>query len=312
MPTWGGVRLTNGSGGQLDPEVGWKLLTETEDIISVISSDKRQLFMNSAFHRILGYPERPANFPADFVHPDDRPRLESAFAELIAGAATTSIEYRVRHADGSWRWVEATGRNRLNDPQIRGVVAVTRDITDRKRLEEQLTRMAFHDELTGLANRALFDDRMAFALADLRRNKGAVVVFFIDLDGFKAVNDRLGHEAGDAVLVAMARQLGGAVRPGDTVGRWGGDEFVVLCPMAASDLPASSVADEMSKRLLTAVEQPIRFDSEEVAVSASIGWAATTSPDMGASELIREADQAAYRVKQDRRLSAVVPACEEH
>ena len=266
----------------------------------MISADGEQLFMSAAFHRVLGYAERPDHFPAAFVHPDDRAGLEAAFAEVVAGGPARSIQYRVRHADGSWRWVEARGRNRLDDPRIRGVVAVTRDITERKCLEEQLTRLAFQDCLTGLANRALFDDRVRQALAGLRRELVAVVLFFVDLNGFKAVNDRFGHPAGDTVLAGVSRNVAQAVRTVDTVGRWGGDEFVVLCPLTGADPPPSLTARQVSERISAAVETPIQVEGEQITLTASIGWATATSPDAGPAELIRDADRAAYGVKHAR------------
>jgi GGDEF domain-containing protein len=139
-----------------------------------------------------------------------------------------TVELRLRHADGGWRWVEIVGQNRLMEPAVRALVLNYRDVTDRKRLEEQLQHDAFHDPLTGLANRALFGDRVTHALARRRPTSERAAVLFIDLDDFKLVNDSLGHAAGDVLLTAVAERIRACLRPQDTAARLGGDEFAVL------------------------------------------------------------------------------------
>ncbi|HVB26513.1 MAG TPA: EAL domain-containing protein, partial [Mycobacteriales bacterium] len=173
-----------------------------------------------------------------------------------------------------------------------------RDVTDRHRAEDELLRLALHDPLTGLANRALLADRATLALS--RRGRGAVALFLLDLDRFKMVNDTLGHHAGDELLLGVAQRLALAARPSDTVARVGGDEFVVLC----EDLADAEQAAEIAARLLTAVRDPISLlaGSERVEVRTSIGIAACPRGESTAvGELLRRADLALYRAKQAGR-----------
>ena len=171
----------------------------------------------------------------------------------------------------------------------------SRDITERKRTEEELVRLAFHDELTGLPNRALALDRIGQALAVSRRTNQPVGVLFIDLDGFKVVNDTIGHYAGDATLVAVAERLTGLVRPGDTLARLGGDEFVMLCPGA--DGPASAI---VARRVLHALGQPFTVYGRTIDLTASIGIAISQGAD-DPMRLVENADTAMYDAKRAGR-----------
>ncbi len=400
------------------------LLSETYDIVTVIGADRRQIWVSPALERVLGYRSVPETFPAGYVHPDDVARITAAFDRLVATGDAVTVEYRVRHADGRWRWVEATGRNRLDDPRIRAVIAVTRDITERRQPEgrlrsapapeyraaladmmeqsphpavihcdgivrwtnrataelfqieltsapgrqlsefvpaesrdlvaqrvasvlesgkvqagevvlqtpagervvvetratrttwegrpavhlvmwdvtqrraqaDQLAWDASHDALTGLPNRVRLGERLRGALAGLRRDPGIVWVLFIDLDGYKTVNDTLGHLTGDEVLRTVAQRLAGAVRPGDTVARYGGDEFVAV-GVHPPDAGVGSI-EKLAGRLRAAVAAPVAVGGAEVCVTASLGWAVTTNPDADPVELLRAADHDVYRAKR--------------
>jgi diguanylate cyclase (GGDEF)-like protein len=198
---------------------------------------------------------------------------------------------RIRHRDGRWLAIEAVGTNLLHEPTVRGIVVNARDVSDRKALEAQLTHQAFHDPLTGLANRALFFDRVTHALERRERVQEGLAVLFLDLDNFKTVNDSLGHAAGDRLLVAAAVRLGVCVRTSDTVARLGGDEFAVLIEDATGDL--ASVAAE---RITAALRSPFELEGKEVFVTASLGIA-FAEPGSTASELLRNADMAMYTAK---------------
>jgi diguanylate cyclase (GGDEF)-like protein len=174
------------------------------------------------------------------------------------------------------------------------MIGVAADITDRKRLAEQLRHQALHDPLTDLANRALFYDRLEHALARLDRHGGLLAVLLLDLDGFKTVNDTLGHQVGDQLLALVAERLRGAVRPSDTIARLGGDEFVVLVEDASS--PADAVA--ATQRLLGALAAPISVASREVQVRASVGIA-IAAPGAQPADLVRDADVAMYQAKAE-------------
>jgi diguanylate cyclase (GGDEF)-like protein/PAS domain S-box-containing protein len=173
------------------------------------------------------------------------------------------------------------------------VVAVVRDETERRRSKAALAHRALHDPLTGLANRVLLLDRLEHVLARLPRHPAPAAVLYLDLDGFKEVNDRWGHGVGDEVLRVVAERLAAAVRPGDTVARFGGDEFVVLC----EDVESVGTV-EIARRLVDAVDTPIEHGEGTARVRASVGFATTGHDRRSAQELIEAADQAMYRAKR--------------
>ena len=179
---------------------------------------------------------------------------------------------------------------------VESLVRLAEIAIERKGFEDQLAHEAVTDPLTGIPNRTLLMDRLQIALARALRARSEVAVLFLDLDGFKLVNDSLGHEAGDELLKALARRLEGVVRPGDTVARFGGDEFIVLC----EDLPRSfacTMAAEIAERMFDVLEQPFQLQSSEVFLRASIGIAAGGRKNDNANDLLRDADAAMYRAK---------------
>ncbi len=271
---------------------------------------------------MLGYGE--GELPAHhdtllaLLHPDDAPGVLAALDRVLTahlvpaaggGAAGPeyAMEFRLRAKDGGWRWVLARGdvveRDALGAPVRLAGTHV--DLTERKRLEAELVRRATHDELTGLANRAHFQARTAAALA-AAADPGHVAVLFLDLDDFKAVNDSLGHAAGDALLVAAAGRLLNATRGCDTVARLGGDEFAVLVENVSADADARRVAD----RITAALARPFALDAGgEVLAPASVGLARAAAGDT-ADDLLRNADLAMYRAKSEgkARVATFAPA----
>ena len=175
--------------------------------------------------------------------------MEQALAAYsgLAFRSGTSItaEWRIRHGDGAWRHIEVVANNLLGDPTVEGIVLTLRDVTERKGLEDELKHQAFHDALSGLANRALFRDRLEHALARAARSLTSLAVLFLDLDDFKLVNDTLGHGAGDELLVAVAARLKGSLRTGDTAARFGGDEFAILLEETEDPEDACLVAERI-------------------------------------------------------------------
>jgi diguanylate cyclase (GGDEF)-like protein len=203
------------------------------------------------------------------------------------------VEWRFRQRDGSWRATEILATNLQGDPAVRGVVLNTRDVSERKRLEEQLTHQAFHDPLTGLANRALFRDRVSHALALAQRQGHPITVLFLDLDDFKRVNDSLGHAEGDRLLISAGERFLCCARAADSVARLGGDEFAILMEhVAGSDGRA-----ELLDRLQSAMAHPFTLSGNLVQVSVSIGVAAAGPADT-ADDLLRNADVAMYVAKR--------------
>jgi diguanylate cyclase (GGDEF)-like protein/PAS domain S-box-containing protein len=270
------------------------LVEHSSDIITVVGPDLTVRWQSTAVQRVLGHPVEAllGQRLLSFVHPDDAQRLESHFAAATSKPGTVTFTARFRHASGSWRDLEAIAENRLADPAIEGVVLSMRDISERKALEDELRHQAFHDALTGLANRALFEDRLAHALAGARRHGRPVAVLFLDLDDFKTINDSLGHSCGDELLRAVAIRIAAVVRVTDTAARLGGDEFAVLLEIMDHDSDAESTAS----RLLERLAPPFQIGDRELRVSASIGIAVSDGA-VGVDELLRNADTAMYAAK---------------
>jgi len=181
-----------------------------------------------------------------------------------------------------------------DDGELAGAIGVATNVTERRSLERRLHHRAFHDGLTDLANRALFGQRMSEAVAQGGRQRRLVAALFVDLDGFKAVNDAYGHEAGDQVLVTVAERLRGCVRPGDTAARLGGDEFGLL----VMDLTDAEVAEQAAERVLAALSEPILLGEREVRIGASVGLAVADAAELDADTLLRNADLAMYVAKR--------------
>jgi diguanylate cyclase (GGDEF)-like protein/PAS domain S-box-containing protein len=220
---------------------------------------------------------------------------EAVFERCVATPGRVfELELRVNHRGGRRVWFSARLRSLLHDPDVAAVVVNLHDITDRKRAEEELSHQAFHDTLTGLANRALFRDRLDHALDSNARTGAHPAVIFLDLDGFKTVNDSLGHDAGDELLREVAVRLAAAVRRGDTVGRLGGDEFAILVEQSLKPLDqAATVAD----RVLQILTEPVVLaGGHRVVLSASLGIA-VGGDDCDSASLLRDADVAMYQAK---------------
>ncbi|WUH78903.1 EAL domain-containing protein [Streptomyces sp. NBC_00435] len=234
---------------------------------------------------------------ATLIHPDDLGRVVHEVRRFLAAPPpeepTTRIECRFKSGDGEWLNVEST----VNRHQG-GLILNSRDVTERVRLQAQLQHSAEHDPLTDLPNRALFTRRVRQALTGRRAGDHSTAVLFIDLDGFKAVNDTIGHQAGDELLIEAARRLQDSVRAGDTAARLGGDEFAALIlgdgsrDRSAREYQVHEIAD----RLRTTLSQPYRIAGNEVRVAASIG-VAFADPGITPSDLMRNADLAMYRAK---------------
>lgn len=261
-----------------------------------------RVWLSPRWTALLGMPEgeRESGLDEwfDRVDPGDLPRLRATLGEHVAGLSPFFENlHRLRHSDGTWRWVQARGLAVRDEAgRVRRVAGSITDVTERRQFEEQLLHDAFHDELTGLPNRALFLNRLAHSLARGRRRRTYLfAVLFLDLDRFKLVNDGLGHRTGDTLLVHIARRLEGCVRPGDTVARLGGDEFTILL----DDLDDPADADLVAHRVQDALSHPFHLDRHEIVTSASIGIALSTHEYVHPEDLIRDADTAMYRAKAD-------------
>ncbi len=256
--------------------------------------DGAMLEANQVIADMLGYHDpaglRQVNVRSLYVHESDRrEHLASLGHESFQPA-----EFQLKRSDGTTIWVRDYCRAVLDGAGVvRFYDGILVDITERRALEQAIRDMAFHDPLTGLPNRQLLADRLDLALAQARRNSRAMAVLFLDLDGFKAVNDGWGHAQGDALLRDVAGRLAGALRTADTVARIGGDEFTVLIP----ELPMEEGAAEVSRKILRELERAFRIGECEYEVRASIGIALYPRDGETADALLRNADAAMYRAK---------------
>jgi diguanylate cyclase (GGDEF)-like protein/PAS domain S-box-containing protein len=273
------------------------LVQSSSDVIALLEPDLTIRYHTPSVERVLGYGEDELvgrRLP-ELLAGSDGASLAEFYERILASpAAPTPRDLTLRRKDGSTVQLESVFNNLLGDQNIAGVVVTARDVTERRRLEAELSHQAFHDSLTGLANRALFADRVSHALERGVRRSNLFAVLFVDLDDFKTVNDSLGHAAGDELLIEVARRLESCLRPEDTCARLGGDEFAIMI----EGLSQPDTAVLVARRLLAAIGEPSRVLGDDVAVSASVGIA-FGSGNQSAIEILRSADLAMYRAKGD-------------
>lgn len=230
----------------------------------------------------------------DLVASDDTSRM--GHFPLRGGATFTHespITWLMRTPDGTARYIESVGIDQTDDASVGGIVINSRDVTDRREMELMLEHRAFHDALTDLANRALFENRVDHALKMIPRTDSTVAVLLIDLDDFKTVNDSLGHPAGDAMIVEVADRMRSALRSSDTAARLGGDEFAVLIESCSGEDEVAGLA----KRIGRLISEPMSIEGHELVVQSSIGIAVAESSSATASSMLRDADVAMYAAK---------------
>jgi diguanylate cyclase (GGDEF)-like protein/PAS domain S-box-containing protein len=278
-------------------EARFRVLTESSlDLISVIDADGRILYQSPALRSLLGYEpaETVGRKVVELVHRDDIEIVNVAMQRVIDSRHSAEpVEFRLRHRDGMWRTFESLGTNCLANPHIRGVVFNSRDVTDRKVIQQRIQHLAYHDNLTGLPNRSLLQDRLAHSIARAERSSKKVAVLFIDLDNFKNINDTLGHDVGDELLRHVSRRLSEAVRLEDTIARQGGDEFIVLLDSLDDSRGASLVA----QKILNSLRQPFVLTGIEQHVSGSVGIALYPEDGRDAQTLMKNADTAMFHGK---------------
>ena len=278
------------------------LVAHSSDLITVLDENGRVTYQSPSIERVLGYrvDEVEGRRFDWLLSEQDRPRLDQLTSTDGSGAAEAhTIECSLTHRDGTLLRFEIQHTDLIHDEHVHGVVLNSRDVSERKAFEDQLQHQAFHDPVTNLANRALFSDRVEHALVRAQRGFADIAVMFIDLDDFKTVNDSLGHAAGDLVLQEVARRLKLAVRPTDTVARFGGDEFAVLLDGVAD----SSESADAASRILRSLESPLEIDGKQVFPRASMGiyLVDRQSEAPEAAELLRNADVAMYMAKRDSK-----------
>ncbi len=274
------------------------LVQSSQDLTFVLDATYTITYASPSCMQELGYePETLLGSDKGIaIHPDDRDELGSVVERAMSTVGgRAAFLARVSRADGEWRWLEGVVTNLLDDPAVAGIVINARDVTERRQAEEAIRHQALHDPLTGLPNRRLFNDRLDHAVARQGRTGGPAAVLIIDLDGFKTVNDSLGHGVGDALLVAIAKRFRNSLRAFETISRLGGDEFAILL----EDLRSPEEAEMVAQRMLDALVDPVPLADREVAIGASIGIAIAERVENAPERLLSNADSAMYRAKRE-------------
>jgi diguanylate cyclase (GGDEF)-like protein/PAS domain S-box-containing protein len=261
------------------------MIQSSTDMIGIVSSERLLTYLSPSARQILGREPEDliGSSLASIIHPDDRRRVALDLRQIAAEAGSRRvIECRLRHADGSWRHTETQATNLLDVPAVSGIVLNTRDVTEHHGMEAELRHQAFHDALTGLANRALFSTMIEHALAAAPRDGRIVAVLYCDVDGMKRVNESLGHSAGDTTLKAVADRLRGCVRGHDTVARLGGNEFGILLEHLTS--PADAL--QAIERIMSTLRQPVSLPGTQVELQPHIGIAISTGGEETAEDML--------------------------
>ncbi len=260
-----------------------------------------QVVVSPEYPRMLGY--NPEDFHSDMqtwlehVHPDDLEALKTIFRVCVEEGGPHTMEYRRQTKSGDWKWIRSVGQIVQWDDNHHALrmVGIHTDITQAKKYEQKLEHIAHHDSLTGLPNRILFDDRLYQAMVQAKRRSSLLALACIDIDGFKSVNDNHGHDVGDKLLSLLAGRMKLILRDGDTLARFGGDEFIAVLP----DLTDVEASVPMFSRFLDVTSAPVQIDNLILKVTVSIGI--TCYPQLGdldADQLMRQADQAMYEAKR--------------
>jgi len=290
----------------------FQVVTENAaDMIALVDMKGRRLYNSPAYKRILGYSPTELSETSSFeqIHPDDRMRVLEAAREARESGVGKRLEYRIKHKDGSWRVLESLASTiRDANGEVAKLVIVNRDITERKRAEQQLEYNLFHDPLTGLPNRRRFLEQLQSAFARVRRDAGqAYALLLANVDHFKVFNETMGTKAGDHVLTEIARRLSSELRQNDPASRrdttiaasefvlfrLGGDEFAILLETVSDPSDAMRIA----KRILTAIAEPFQLESREVRASLSVGIALSTAAHARPEDVLKDADVAMRRAK---------------
>jgi len=281
----------------------YRTLVEQIPAITYIATLDRSriLFVSPQIEAILGFCQDDflANQEiwSQQIHADDRDRVLEEVRQSLEDNIPFHSEYRICSKHGEYLWVKDAASKVIDHEQALYLQGVVYDISERKASEEKLLMMAHHDQLTGLANRVLFHDRLDQVVAHSKRHKQKFAVLYLDLDGFKAVNDDLGHEAGDKLLVEAAHRLKSHVREVDTVARMGGDEFVMLL----TDVDGMDGASSVARKVLQLMNKPIRLLTHEIIITPSIGITLAPDDSLNADILLKNADMAMYRAKSSGR-----------
>jgi diguanylate cyclase (GGDEF)-like protein/PAS domain S-box-containing protein len=270
------------------------LVQNSSDVITVFDPDLTVRYVSDSMEDVFGHkPEELIGRRLDALTGGSSALTDALTRTMTEADHVSRVQWDLTDATGRLRHAESAITNLIDDPSVRALVLNTRDATDQVELQLQLRHQAFHDPLTGLANRALLTDRAEQALARSARSGATVAVVLVDLDGFKFVNDSLGHQIGDVVLCEVARRLESLVRSEDTVARLGGDEFVILI----DDVSGLEETEGLGERICEVLRPPLELPGWDYAVTASVGIAMGSASEVDVNDLVRDADTAMYVVK---------------
>ncbi|MRG87640.1 PAS domain S-box protein [Salinibacillus xinjiangensis] len=278
-------------------EEKFRLITENVfDIVKLINPSGMVEYVSPSNEKLLGFhhSEYVGQPFTTHIHPEDKPVLEKEFKDLVKENKPTSIEYRTLHEEGHWVWLEATTTAIVEDGEVKQFVTIARDITDRKKFQGELAKMAFYDFLTGLPNRRTFDDKLDMAIHQANRSQKKVAVMMLDGRDFKQVNDTFGHDAGDAVIKELANRIKSCLRPTDTVARFGGDEMAVIIP----EIDSIDIVEEVADRIIKSLDRPLYYKNHEIKLGAGIGISIYPDHSIHKNHLIKYADTALYEAKE--------------
>jgi len=276
------------------------------DLVTVLDGDGLILYSSPSHQSILGYaPESLLGVSVvDLLHPGDVADIRASLAPWAWDTAThdapgvsNRMEVRIRHANSSWRTLEVSTNDCRSDPAVRGIIVNSRDVSERKRIEHHLRYLAHHDMLTGLPNRALLYDHLARELEQSAQHGRMMAALFLDLDGFKAVNDTLGHDVGDLLLQTLGQRLSRCARDADLVARLAGDEFLIVL----SDIGSGDDASSIARGVLDVCARPFQLAGHTVSVTASVGIGLGPLHGHTPEALIKAADAAMYQAKHSGR-----------
>lgn len=264
-----------------------------------------KIYLSEHWQSMLGAPPAPTRTTLaeleKVVYPDDLPALERNLREVLEGtSAQYNVEHRVKTQNGGWLWIQSTGQVVEWDGRGRALrlSGTNADISRRKASEHELLYRASHDALTGLPNRSLFYDRLARAIARVQRSRTLIAVMYLDIDGFKHINDSLGHAAGDALLKEFAQRLAGCVRSIDTVARLGGDEFAIILDTLATRDDGRSIAE----KIVATMQPEFRLECRALNITTCVGIAFYQGEEiLLTDDLVRKADDALYAAKSAGR-----------
>ncbi|MBE3569834.1 MAG: EAL domain-containing protein [Bacillales bacterium] len=280
----------------LEYEAKYRLIAEnTTDLVSLLDADMNILYSSPSHRTVLGIVlNEGGEFPYNLIHKEDLEQVLKCFQNVLETKEQSSVEFRFKHKEGSFIWLDAKMTPVFDaNQELQHILCVSKDVTERKQYEAELENMAFHDYLTGSYNRRLFMERLHRTMDQSKSSQKSFFVMFLDLDQFRWVNDTLGHDIGDELLIQFVKRVKACIRKEDTLARLGGDEFAIL-------LPEISIEDvgEMAKRILSALQEPWNIKNYEFKTTSSIGIGVYPMCGGDTSTLLKHANQALRKAKQ--------------